>query len=136
MSKMTLKIATDKVITALTEKLATTKSDYATYEKNEEAFSEARDKWNKDIVAYAMSSFSKAENVRTSYRSYNKSMNIDFDVPVGENFPKEPERDYPTYGSHSYTETIEEIENALRMLKMTDEPYVNASTMRSISKYL
>jgi hypothetical protein len=52
MSKMTLKLATDKVITALTVKLATTKSDYATYEKNEEAFSEARDKWNKDIVAY------------------------------------------------------------------------------------
>ena len=134
MSKMTLKLATDKVITALTAKLEQTKTDYATYEKNEKAYEEARDKWNKDIVDYAMSSFSKAENVRTSYRSWNKSMNIDFDVPVGENFPKEPERDYPTY--HSYTETIEEIENALRMLNMTDEPYVNASTMRSISKYL
>lgn len=136
MSKMTLKLATDKVITALTAKLATTKSDYATYEKNEEAYAQARDKWNKDIIAYAVANISKAENFRTSYRSYNKSMNIDFDVETGENFPKEPERDYPTYGSHSYTETIEDIENALRMLNMTDEPYVNASTMRSISKYL
>jgi len=31
---------------------------------------------------------------------------------------------------------VEEINNALNILKMTDEETVNASTMKSIAKYL
>jgi hypothetical protein len=37
---------------------------------------------------------------------------------------------------HTYRETVEEINNALSILRMTDEETVNASTMKQIARYL
>jgi hypothetical protein len=37
---------------------------------------------------------------------------------------------------HSYNEIVEDITNALTILKMTDEETVNASTMKQIARYL
>jgi hypothetical protein len=50
--------------------------------------------------------------------------------------PKEPERDYTQMHQHTYNEVVEDISNALSILKMTDEETVNASTMKQIAKYL
>jgi len=64
-------------------------------------------------------------------------VNIDFDIPKGSVvFPDEPERDFETTNRHSFRETKEELENAIRILKMTDEPLVSASTFSSVAKYL
>ncbi len=37
---------------------------------------------------------------------------------------------------HNYRDTKEEIENAIRILKMTDEETVSTSTYNSIARYL
>lgn len=50
--------------------------------------------------------------------------------------PVEPERDYETIAQWEYKQTVEEITNALSILRMTDEEVVNASTMKSIAKFL
>jgi hypothetical protein len=134
---ISVKVATPKVIKALETKLATIKKDYAEQAQNEAKYEKARKAWQKEIQDYAIANIKKAENFRTNYRSWNKTLNIDFDVTVNEtDLPAEPIRDFVTMHQHSYNELVEEITNALNILKMTDEETVNATTMKSIAKYL
>ena len=50
--------------------------------------------------------------------------------------PKEPEKDFVTMHQHSYNEQKQEIENAIRILSMTDEETVNTSTYNAVARYL
>lgn len=135
--QITVKVATAKVIKALETRLATLEKDYASQEANEAKFQKKHEAWKKEIGKWAIANFSKSENLRTNYRSWNKTLNVDFDIIVSEKeFPAEPEKDYETIHQHSYREIKEDITNALTILKMTDEETVNASTMKQIAKYL
>ena len=132
-----VKIATAKVIKALETKLAQLEKDYTSQEANEAKFQKAQEAWRKEIGKWAIANFSKAENLRTNYRQWNNTLNVDFDIITKEgNFPAEPEKDFETIHQHSYREMKEDITNALTILKMTDEETVNASTMKQIAKYL
>jgi hypothetical protein len=134
---ISVKIATTKVIKALETKLAQLQADYTKQDENEAKFNKARDKWQKDIGTWAMTKFSKAENIRTNYRQWNKTLNVDFDLITDEkDFPKEPERDFEQIHQHTYREMKEEMENAIRILKMTDEETVSTSTYNAIARYL
>ena len=132
-----VKIATSKVIKALETKLAQVKKDFAEQGANEAKYNKAREKWQKEIGKWAVANFSKAENIRTNYRNWNKTLNVDFDLIVNEtDFPAEPEKDFEVIHQHSYNEMKEEIENAIRILKMTDEEVVSTSTYNAIARYL
>jgi hypothetical protein len=132
-----VKIATPKVIKALETKLAEIKKAYAEQGANEAKYEKAREKWQKEIGKWAVANFSKAENIRTNYRNWNKTLNVDFDLIVNEtDFPAEPVRDFEIIHQHTYNEMKEEIENAIRILKMTDEEVVSTSTYNAIARYL
>jgi hypothetical protein len=84
-----------------------------------------------------MDNVAKAENLRTNYRGWASTLNVDFDLSVGEkDFPKEPERQHEVIHSSTYKEMVDEIENAIRILKLTDEEVVSTSTYNSIARYL
>ena len=135
--QITVKVATTKVIKALETRLATLEKDYATQGANEAKYNKAVEAWRKEIGKWAIANFSKAENLRTNYRSWNNTLNVDFDIITKEgNFPAEPEKDFEVIHTHTYKEMKEDITNALTILKMTDEETVNASTMKQIAKYL
>ena len=138
MSKaITVKVATPKVIKALEAKLEQIEKDYASQEINEKKYQDSMDKWRKEIQNYALANVSKSENIKANYREWNKTLNVDFDLVVNaSDFPKEPNRDFETLYQHQYKEMKEDISNALNILRMTDEETVNASTMKSIAKYL
>jgi hypothetical protein len=135
--QITVKVATTKVIKALETRLATLEKDYATHGANEAKYQKAVEAWRKEIGKWAIANFSKAENLRTNYRNWNNTLNVDFDIITKEgNFPAEPEKDFEVIHTHTYREMKEDITNALTILKMTDEETVNASTMKQIAKYL
>lgn len=135
--QITVKVATAKVIKALETKLAKVKKDYTEQGANEAKYEKAREKWRKEIQEYAIANIKKAENFRSNYRAWNNNLNIDFDLVVKESeLPKEPQREYEQMHQHTYNEIVEDITNALTILKMTDEETVNASTMKQIAKYL
>ena len=134
---ISVKIATPKVIKALEAKLVELNANYANQETNEAKYKKAMEKWQKEITAYAVSNIKKAENFRTNYRAWNNTLNIDFDLTVTQSeLPAEPERDFEQMGRHTYLEQKQEIENAIRILKMTDEEVVNTSTYNAIARYL
>jgi hypothetical protein len=134
---ISVKIATPKVIKALEARLAELEKNYKTQGENEAKYQKAREKWQKEIGKWAVANFAKAENLRTNYRSWNKTLNVDFDLVVNESeFPTEPEKDFEVIHTHQYNEMKEEITNAIRILKMTDEEVVNTSTYNAIARYL
>ncbi len=132
-----VKIATPKIIKALENKLAELNKSWATQGENEAKYEKAREKWRKEVGKFAIANVAKAENFRTSYRSWNKTLNVDFDLICNEgDFPAEPTRDFEVLHQHSYNEMKEEIENAIRILKMTDEEVVSTSTYNAVARYL
>lgn len=134
---ISVKIATVKVIKALETALAKLEKDYASQEANEAKYNKAIEAWKKEIGKWTIANFSKAENLRTNYRSYNSTLNVDFDIITKEGtFPAEPTKDYETLHQHSYREQKEEMANAVRILKMTDEEVVSTSTYNAIARYL
>jgi hypothetical protein len=134
---ISVKIATPKVIKALEAKLVEIETNYKKQDENEAKYQKTLTKWNKDMVKFALDNVLKAENVRTNYRSWNNMLNVDFDLKCDEkDFPKMPERDFETLHVHTYKATKEEIENAIRILKMTDEEVVSTSTYNAIAQYL
>lgn len=134
---ISVKIATPKVIKALESALATLEINWTSQEANEAKYEKARKAWQKEVIDYAVANIKKAENFRTNYRHYSNNLNIDFDLTVLEkDLPKEPEKDYETLHQHSYREQKQEISNAIRILKMTDEETVNTSTYNAVAQYL
>jgi hypothetical protein len=134
---ISVKIATTKVIKALETRLAKLEADFKKQDENEAKYRKAQEKWQKEIGAWAVSKIAKAENLRTNYRAWNKTLNVDFDLICdSKDFPTEPEKDYEEIHRHSYNEMKEEMENAIRILKMTDEDTVSTSTYNAIARYL
>jgi hypothetical protein len=132
-----VKIATPKVITALTNKLVELEANYKKQDENEAKYQDLYSAWKKELFAFAIANIDKAENVRTNYRNWNNNLNVDFDLTVKESaFPAEPVKEHTTIHQHTYNEQKEEISNAIRILKMTDEEVVNTSTYNAVARYL
>ena len=136
-----VKIPTAKVIKALETKLAQIKVDYAKQDENEAKYEKQMETWRKQVIKFAIANISKAENLRTNYRAWSGNLNVDFDLKIDDkvnekDFPKEPTREFEVINQHVYNDMKEEIENAIRILKMTDEETVSTSTYNSIARYL
>ena len=134
---ISVKIATPKVIKALEQSLAKLELDWTSQEANEAKYEKARKAWQKELIDYAVANIKKAENFRTNYRNWSNNLNIDFDLTVAEkDLPKEPEKDFVTMHQSTFREQKEEMLNAIRILKMTDEETVNTSTYNAVARYL
>jgi hypothetical protein len=134
---ISVKIPTQRVIKALEASLATLEVNWTSQEENEAKYNKAIEAWKKELFAFAIANVDKAENVRSNYRQWSNNLNIDFDLTVKEgNFPAEPERNYTTLHKHEYETQKEEMANAIRILKMTDEEVVNTSTYNAVARYL
>ena len=129
-------IATTKVIKALETKLAEIKKDFANQEANEAKYEKARKAWSKEVAKLAVAQIAKADNFSANKR-YDGTINIDFYLPANSiKLPDEPKKDYVQMNEWSYREQVEELENAIRILKMTDEEVVSTSTYNAIARYL
>jgi len=134
---ISVKIPTQRVITALEASLAKLEKDYATQGENEAKHLKAYEAWKKEVGKWAIENFSKAENLRTNYRQWSNNLNVDFDITVKEGqFPVEPQKDFEVIHTHNYNEQKEEISNAIRILKMTDEEVISTSTYNAVARYL
>jgi hypothetical protein len=131
-----VKIATAKVIKALEEKQSSLETAKKEQAKNEAEFRKVMEKWHKEIGAIAVKAIGKATDVSSNVR-YNGEISVSFSLPKGAvEIPDEPKKEFDTYNDWQYKEMLEEIGNAIRILKMTDEEVVSTSTYNSIAKYL
>lgn len=132
---ISVKIKKEKVINALEVKLSKVKSDKANEKITQEKFEQAQEKWQKEVIKIATAKFAKAQNVRVNVR-YNGLVNVDFDLPNDIGIPEEPKKEGEVLNDWQYKDMVEEIENAIRILKMSEEELINTSTYNSIARYL
>jgi hypothetical protein len=131
-----VKIATTKVIKALESALDKLNKDFASQEANEAKHDKAVKAWNKEIGKLALAQISKAEDL-SAHTRYNGEIQVSFSLPKNAiELPAEPKKDYVSIHEWQYRENKEEIENAIRILKMTDEELVSTSTYNAIARYL
>ena len=131
-----VKVPRAKVIKALEQALVKLETNYKSQEANEAKHNVALDRWQKQVAKLATTKFGKAENVRVNVR-WNNVVNIDFDLPAGAvKLPEEPKKDFEVIPDWQYKDNKEEIENAIRVLKMCDDELISTATYGGITKYL
>ena len=129
---LSVKVATPKVIKALEAKLEAGTKAIANNEKKRKDYEKVEKAWAKQVAELAGKYISKAEV--SAHENYRNEISVSFQFPAGTfPFPAKPSIDLEQeLGRYE----VQEIENAIRILKMTDEETVNASTFKTIAQYL
>ena len=129
---ISVKVSTAKVIKALETKLSDSTKAVANNEKKRKDYEKVEKAWAKEVADLAIKNISKAE-VRAN-ENWRGDISIDFRLPAG-TFPL-PEKPELELEQELGRWEVQEIENAIRILKMTDEEVVNATTFKTIAQYL
>jgi hypothetical protein len=146
MSKnISVKVKVSVLITALRKALAERNERYANNEKSEADYKKAHDKWKADFQKAVLSAVKngKAKPQSAQLISHRYGANVDEKselVELSIVVPKallatEPERP-ETYREWEYKTDREALENAIRVLEMSDQEVVSTSTYHSVVKYL
>jgi len=130
---ISVKIATDKVIKALETSLTNKKNAKTQYNTAKAKFEKDLEKWEKDVAKLVKSNAKPEEvNVTNGWRGTYVTFQYKLDESIVPERPEAPQ----SISDWQLKEQIEEIENAIRMLKMTDEEVVSTSTYNTIAQYL
>jgi hypothetical protein len=129
---ISVKVSTAKVIKALETKLSDGAKAIVNNEKKRKEYKKLENDWSKKVAELVIKQISKADvNASENWRG---EVDVRFSIPAGEiKLPPKPEIELEQeLGRYE----VQEIENAIRILKMTDEELVNASTFKTIAQYL
>ena len=140
---LTVRVATDKAIEALEARLVQLRKDYEEGQKQEAEFKKKHDAWRKVLHSTArkvlLEALKNDANVEAwaGHTAGAISARIETRGIIAD-LPPEPRRpgDREPMSDHRYKYTLEEIQQAIRILKMTDQPTVPASTFAALSRYL
>jgi hypothetical protein len=134
---ISVKVSTKKVIDALEKALGERKKEVAENEKarkdHEKAVTEFRDTLAEMFRSGKgkVTQVSKASSYR--YNEENNKYEITVEFPASVKAPKEPEI---LNNDWSLKSDIEELENAVAVLKMTDEETINTSTYKGVARFI
>lgn len=133
MSSVSVKIPTAKFIEAVRDKL----DELVKWRDGEtartEKYRKALESWEKQ-VRVSIPKTAKPERVSVNEWRDTVRVEILYEFPAGK-FPPKPEPEVGLAGWDLKTQ-IEELSNALRLLELSDADYINASTYKSVAKYL
>ncbi len=130
-----VKLPVKKVIKSLELALVNLEKDWQDQQKKEAKFKKLEKEFNTKVAAIAIRNVLKSDDLHATIR-WDKVC-VTFTIAANKlELPAEPERDFKMLGSYDYEQQKEEISNAIRILKMTDEETVSTSTYNAISKYL
>jgi argininosuccinate lyase len=129
---MNVKVSTAKLITALEGALAKRQKEVADYKKAKEAYDKEYEAFEKSLIKLVGTNKLTLKSSRIqSWRNDPVEAVFNFEVSPSVKMPKEPE----SIG-HYHNHQIEEILNAISILKMTDDEYVGTSTYKGVAQYL
>jgi hypothetical protein len=144
-----VKVSRVKIIDALQNKLDNLNKLNAEHQEAEKKFEKDLEAWKFEVAEIAIKS-DKAVHKGTSvmdryYDDHSSMKEIEIYVSVPKDLlPEKPERPVNPiepisegrYYVSTYKEQARAIENAIRILKLSDEEVVNTSTYNSVSKFL
>jgi len=143
-----LKVAKVKLLTALKDKLNEVHSNQALYEAAVKTHKDNWEDYQEAIKKIAVKNLDSVTEVNQSRWQSDDNFTV-FEIKVkldNTKLPTEPEepkapykggRGYGrNYVSNDYDDIVADITNAIRMLELSDEDTVNASTYANVAKYL
>lgn len=132
-----VKVTTSKVIMALEKALAERQKQIADFTKAKKEYDKEVKEFQDALAELFRSGKGKVTNISKShsfrYNEENNKYEITVEFPASVKSPKEPEQNQNHWSLNS---DIEELENALALLKMTDEEYVSTSTYKGVARLI
>jgi hypothetical protein len=139
---LSVKVPVSKLISDIENSIAKIDVAVAEYAEKRKQYEAAIKQYDIDIVAHAIKAMSDANNIGTEYgslirvqRGYNGNISVDFDVEALGLPPKPVEPPRPnekTYFGREYVSRKELLERNLRILKMTSQEEVSASSYSAV----
>lgn len=140
--RLTVKVKTSTLITALRKALADREQRFADNDKREREYEQAHSKWQEEVAKTIISLIKngKAKVTETDTRCYGiskgkKGYTLGVEVPTSISFPEEPKRN-DRYNEWEFRSDCEALTNAIRVLEMTEDEFVSTSTYHSVVKFL
>ena len=129
---ISVKVSTAKVIKALETKLTDGVKAISTNEKKRKEYAKVEKAWAREVADLVIKQVAKADV--SANENWRGEVNVSFSIPAGTiTLPEKPQLELEQeLGRYE----VQEIENAIRILKMTDEEVVNATTFKTIAQYL
>lgn len=130
---MNVKVSTTKLITALEGALSKREKEVADYKKAREAYEKEHTAFEKSLLKLVGTNklTLKSSKVHDNWRDELKEVTLTFNLSASVKLPEAPE----SIG-HYHAHQIEEIKNAISILKMTDDEFVGTSTYKGVAQYL
>lgn len=145
---ISVKVPVAGLIAEIENKIAEIDKAVANYPAEREAFEKAQDKYKADVVAF-LAEFLTSNNHSVGYdyddtlrisRAYNGRFELVLDTDAITDFPKEPEApekpNQREWFGRDHATRKELLEKNLRILRMTSQEEVNASTYGAIMEIL
>ena len=133
---ISVKVSTKKVIDALEKALAERKKTVADNEKAKKEYEKAVMEFRDSLAEMFRSGKGKVTHVSKSHNfRYNEEQNryeITVEFPASVKAPTEPEN----LNDWAMKSDIEELENAVAVLRMTDEETINTSTYKGVARFI
>ena len=142
MSKsISVKVKTSTLIKALEEALEQREKRWANQAKEKARYQKEVEAYNATIIKLAKSGKGSISEVsknnwygRQNPKATTESFSVTLELPKTV-IPKEPEA-IDEMREHQYERETTDIKQGIRVLKMTDQEYVNASTYKSVAEFL
>ena len=140
---LSVKIPTSKLIADVEASISKIDEAVANYAEAQKAYKEAVKQYEADLVTHALKALSDPSNIGTEYDSlvrittnhYRSGVAVEFDSDAL-GFPKRPEApinpNEKTYFGREYVTRKELLEKNLRILKMTSQEEVSASSYSAV----
>ena len=139
---LSVKIPTSKLIADVEASIAKIDVAVAEYAEKRKQYETDIKKYNEDLIGFAIKALQDKDNIGTDSnslirvsRSYSGNVSVDFDVD-GLGFPTKPEEpskpNEKTYFGREYVSRKELLERNLRILKMTSQEEVSASSYSAV----
>jgi hypothetical protein len=139
---LSVKVPVSKLISDIENSIAKIDVAVAEYAEKRKQYEADSKQYDIDIVAHAIKAMSDPDNIGTEHgslvrvsRGYNGNVSVDFDVEALGLPPKPVEPSRPnekTYFGREYLTRKELLERNLRILKMTSQEEVSASSYSAV----
>lgn len=130
-----VKVSTAKVVKALESALASRKKQVEDWEKAQETHKKQIADWEKSVIEHIKTGKAKVNEVSSSHnwRREQEVARIEIAIPASLKYPASPDKPSEMW---NITNDIEELENAIALLKMTDEEFVSTSTYKGVARLI
>ena len=134
MSSINVKVSTEKLIEALQEALAKRETAVKEYNAARKQYEKEHDEFRKSLIdLIGTKSLTLTQTtLRNKWRAEGSEVEFTFDIASSLKMPKEP----TVPADYCHDHVMNEIRNAIALLKMSDAETVSTSTYKGVAQYL